>query len=113
MLAYDEKSMFSLPPVSNHHTLAFVLAPTHISSTMASTFPAMFKRQLTNLKLEEFKSKHCAKLTSGATNRSTTGQLHLNLFFLHSMHLKMNKLTCPDNYWFQLKIQHQDKFSPG
>ena len=58
MLAYDEKSMFSLPPVSNHHTLAFVLAPTHISSTMASTFPAMFKRQLTNLKLEEFKSKH-------------------------------------------------------
>ena len=48
MLAYNEKSMFSLPPVSDHHTLAFVLAPTHISSTMAPTFPTMFN-QLTNL----------------------------------------------------------------
>ena len=49
MLAYYEKSMFSLPPVSDHHTLAFVLAPTCISSAMAPTFPTMFKCQLTNL----------------------------------------------------------------
>ena len=57
MLAYDEKSMFPLPSVSDHHTLAFVLAPTHISSTMASTFPTMFPTcQLTNLMLKE--SKH-------------------------------------------------------
>ena len=54
MLAYDEKSMFPLPSVSDHHTLAFVLAPTHISSTMAPTFPTMFKCQLTNLMVKEF-----------------------------------------------------------
>ena len=54
MLTNNKESMLSFPPVSNHHALAFVLAPTHISSTMTTAFPAMFKCQLTNLMVKEF-----------------------------------------------------------
>jgi len=51
MLTYNEKSMFSLSSVPNHHALAFVLAAAHISaSSMASTFTTVLERKLANLR---------------------------------------------------------------
>ena len=51
MLTYNEKSMFSLSSMPNHHALAFVLAAAHITaSSMASTFTTVLERKLANLK---------------------------------------------------------------
>ena len=51
MLTYNEKSMFSLSSMPNHHALAFVLAAAHITaSSMASTFTTVLERKLANLR---------------------------------------------------------------